>query len=294
MNEQRIAVLTDTGTNVPAAYLSAHDVRAVPLRINFSDGSSFLSGVDITTEELISRFDQEIPSTSLPSPAQIRDTIEQARSDGYEQAVFITVSAGLSATNQSVHLVADQMEDFPIIVVNSRSVCISAGMVVMSAVEMVESGISFSQLEGKLDELSNQTRVFFSTKTLDYLRKGGRISEPVYRLGSLLNIKPVLTCDKGGYTVVAKKARGWQRSLDSEVSLAVAHARELGAPVRIAICCSKGNDHFDELEAKLRNELAHSNIAVAAPVVKAEVSPDLLVHSGPDVVAVGIQPFWRW
>ena len=293
MNDQKICVLTDTGTNTPAAFCAAHDVRQVALRINYSDGSSYLSGVDITPAELVARFAQEVPSTSLPSPEQIRTALLQARADGYERAVFVTISAGLSATNQTVHLVAEQMEDFPVIVVNTRSIGVAAGMVTMAAVEMVEAGVPWRQLAQKLDDLSKATRVYFSTKTLAYLRKGGRISETVYRLGTMLNIKPVIMCDKGGYYVVAKKTRGWHKSLEGEVRLAVEHASTLKQPVRLAICCSEGNDHFDELEAKLRTALAEKNIEIVGAVVRSNVSADLRVHTGPDLVGIGVQPSWQ-
>lgn len=293
MNEQRIAILTDTGTNTPADFMAAHDIRAVALRINFSDGTSYRSGEDISAQELVARLSHEVPSTSLPSPEQIREALEQAHADGYERAVFVTVSAGLSATNQTVHMVAEQMEGFPVLVINTRSIGPAAGLVVMAAAQMVEEGVPFEHLERRLDELSRQTRVFFSTKTLTYLRKGGRISEAVYRLGSFLDIKPVITCDKAGYCAVANKARGWQRSLDAQVSLAVKHAATLRGAVRLVVACSEGNDHFDELEAKLRTQLASKGIEVAEPVVRSAISPDLLVHSGPDVVTIGVQPEWH-
>lgn len=291
MNDQKIAILTDTGTNTPEEFCLAHDIRVVPLLINYADGSSLRSGIDISSEQMVERLAREIPTTSLPSPAQIREALEQARADGYEAAVFVTISAGLSATNQTVRLVGSQMSDFPVIAVNTRSIGVAAGMVVIAATEMVEAGISFGQLEGALDSLSRQTRVWFSTKTLSYLRHGGRISEPVYRLGTILNIKPVITCDKEGYYVVAKKTRGWEKSLDAEVKLAVGVAEQFER-VRLAISCSIGNDHFAELEAKLRAELDRRGIEVV-DVVYAGVSPDLLVHTGPDMVGVGVQPAWR-
>lgn len=291
MNEQKIAVITDSGTNVPDEYAHEHDVRVVPLLINYADGSSLRSGVDIGPAEMIERLPREIPTTSLPTPAQIREALEQARADGYEAAVFVTISAGLSATNQTVRLVGSQMENFPVIAVNTRSIGVAAGMVVIAAVEMIEAGVPWERLDADLDALSRQTRVWFSTKTLSYLRHGGRISEAVYRLGTFLNIKPVITCDEGGYYVVAKKTRGWQKSLDAEVKLAVAIAEQYDK-VRLAISCSLGNDHFAELEGKLRAELDRRGIEVE-DVVYAGVSPDLLVHTGPDMVGVGVQRAWR-
>ena len=78
MNEQRIVVITDSGTDTPADFAAAHDVRVIPLRINYSDGSTYENGVDITAEEVVERFAEEIPSTSLPSPMKVRDTLERA------------------------------------------------------------------------------------------------------------------------------------------------------------------------------------------------------------------------
>ena len=145
MNDQRIAILTDTGTNVPADFAATHDVRNVSLVVNYSDGS-FRSGVDITTDEVINRFETEIPTTSLPSPSDIQAALEAARADGYERAVFVTISSGLSATNQTVELVASQMEGFPVTVVDTKSIGVAAGLVVMAATEMVEAGVPFDEL----------------------------------------------------------------------------------------------------------------------------------------------------
>ena len=226
MNAQKIALLTDTGTNTPASFIAEHDIRVAPLQITYSDGTSYRSGIDITPAQLIERFKDEIPKTSLPTPQYIRDLFEQARADGYERAVFVTLSSGLSATNQTVKLVASQMENFPVVVVDSLSIGVAAGMVVIAAAEMIEAGVPFRSLQRKLDDLAATTRVYFSTKTLEYLRKGGRISEPVYRLGSMLNIKPVIMCNETGHYVVARKARGWERSLETEVRLAQEHAQK--------------------------------------------------------------------
>ena len=286
MNSQKIALLTDTGTNTPASFLAEHDIRVAPLRINFSD-ATFESGVVITPAELVARLPHEVPKTSLPSPQTIRDLFEQARADGYERAVFVTLSSGLSATCQTVRMVASQMTGFPVVVVDSLSIGIAAGLVVVAAANMIEADVPFLSLQRKLDALAADTRVYFSTKTLEYLRKGGRISEPVYRLGSMLNIKPVIKCNETGHYVVARKARGWERSLETEVRLVVEHAQQFGT-VRLAICCSDADDYFEYLEGRLREELGKIGVNIES-ILYSDVSPDLLVHTGPDVVGIGVQ-----
>ncbi|MBO7675276.1 MAG: DegV family protein [Atopobiaceae bacterium] len=284
MNSQRIAVLTDSGTNTPEDFVRAHDVRVVPLLINYKDGSTYRSGVDITTDEVIRRFEHEIPSTSLPSPEQIKQAIEQARDDGYSCGVFVTISATLSATNQTVHMVSRLVDDFPMVIIDTKSIGVVAGMVVMQAVHMVEDGVPFGELEARLNDLSEKSDVFFTTKTLEYLYKGGRINAMTYRLGSVLNIKPVITCDEQGRYVVARKSRGWNRAINAELKLVHERAQRFGK-VRIGICCTDSANLFDQLEDRVRSEIDN-----VAEVIRSGLSADLIVHTGPELVGMGIQP----
>ena len=286
MNEQRIAVITDSGTDTPAEFVAAHDVRVVPLRINYSDGSSYENGVDITTEDVVSRFDEEIPTTSLPSPMKIRDTFERARRDGYVGAVVVTISSGLSATYETMCMVARQMDDFPVVVVDTKSIGVAAGLVVMEAVRQVEAGMPLDRIGSVLGALSERTRVYFSVQKLDFLRKGGRISEAVYRVGSVLNIKPVLMCDeREGKYVIAKKSRGWARALDTQIKLLEENAGRWGR-VRLAVCTYDPSLR-DELVARVRERVGA--VAEVVELVSCGISADLLVHTGPTLVGMAVQ-----
>lgn len=284
MNEQRIAIITDSGTDTPAEFAAAHDVRVIPLRINYSDGSSYESGVDISVEEVVRRFDEEIPSTSLPSPMRIRDAIEGARRDGYEAAVVVTISSGLSATYETACMVARQMEakGFPVVCVDTRSIGVAAGLVVMEAVRQVEAGMPFEDLQSVLAVASERTRVYFSVQKLDFLRHGGRISEAVYRVGSMLNIKPVLTCDPQGKYVIEKKARGWRRALEAQVGL-IAEQAARWSRVRVAICTYDPSLR-DDLETAVRERVGN-----IVELVRSGISADLLVHTGPTLVGMAVQ-----
>lgn len=286
MNDQRIAILTDTGTNVPVDFAAAHDVRNVSLVVNYSDGS-FRSGIDITTDEVIDRFETEIPTTSLPSPSDIQAALEAARADGYERAVFVTISSGLSATNQTVELVASQMEGFPVTVVDTKSIGVAAGLVVMAATEMVEAGVSFDELGPRLADLSEHTRVYFTVRELKYLRHGGRINEATYRLGSALNIKPVFFCDEQGKYATVKKARGWEKALSAELAFVQEQAKRY-EKVICAVCCTKAEDRLEELSGKIRETIPN-----VADIVTSGISPDLIVHTGASLVGMAVQPTWR-
>ena len=284
MNNQRIAVLTDSGTDTPEEFAREHDVRIVPLLINYKDGSTYRSGEDISTNEVVARLKDEIPTTSLPTPQMIKSAIEQARDDGYERGVFVTISSTLSATYQTAKMVARMVDGFELAVCDTKSIGVVAGMVVMRAVQMIDRGIPFAELLQRLDDLAEKSHVYFVTKTLDYLYKGGRINQLTYRLGSALNIKPVITCDAEGRYVVAKKTRGWERAIAAQVQLIKAHAAQF-EQVRVGICCTDACNMFDQLETTLREQI--SNIC---EVVRSGLSPDLVVHTGPDMVGLGIQP----
>lgn len=284
MNTGRIALLTDSGTDTPRDFCQAHDIRVMPLQISYSDGTTYRSGIDITAEEVAQRFATEIPKTSLPSPSSIEDALKQAQADGYGSAIVITIASALSATHQTVSLVASQMSDFPVAVIDSKSIGVAAGMQVMRAAEMIEEGLPFAALVDELGQLAEHTGVWFSVKDLSYLRQGGRISEAVYRVGSVLNIKPVITCDDAGYYVISKKARGWERALDMQVRLAVQEG-ERYARARYAICCSHTtSEEFDHLEGLIKERSTN-----CIGVIRSGISPDLLVHTGPDLVGVAVQ-----
>ena len=242
MNDQRIAIITDSGTDTPADFVAAHDVRVIPLRINYSDGSSYENGVGITTEDVVRRFDEEIPSTSLPSPMKIQQTFEQAKRDGYTGAVVVTISSGLSATHETVSMVARQMEDFPVVVVDTKSIGIAAGFVVMEAVRQVEAGT------------------------------------PLERL----NIKPVLTCDeREGKYVIEKKPRGWQKALNTQIELIAEQAARWNQ-VRVAVCTFDPSLR-EELAARVRERVTNT-----VEFITCGISADLLVHTGPTLVGMGV------
>ena len=285
MNNQRIAIITDSGTDTDAGFRKEHDIRIMPLRIIYSDGSTFSSGVDISSEEVVRRFGEEVPTTSLPSPHEMREVLEQAKSDGYTRAVVVTIASALSATNQTARMVADEMEGFPVLVVDSKSIGIAAGMVVRRAVEYVEAGVPFEPLEERLAQSVERTDVFFAVRSLEYLYKGGRINNAIYRLGSILNIKPILTCSKEGYYTIAKKVRGWEKALDAIVRVVAERANGFDR-VRLALCCTKATSALRSLlETRLRDHVR----AEILEFLSSSLPPDLIVHTGPELVGMGVQ-----
>lgn len=285
MNDQRIAIITDSGTDTDPELIEKYDVRVIPLRIIYSDGKTYESGVDITTEEVISRFAEEIPSTSLPSPKQIEATFLKAKEDGYNKALVVCISSALSATYQTMHMIAESIEGMDIELIDTKNIGMVAGMVVARAIELIEAKVPFEKLAQKLEDVVADSRIFFAAKSLEYLYKGGRINKHIYRIGSVLNVKPLITCDEEGKYVMAKKVRGWEKAQDAMVKLLAERANAL-EKVHLSICVSPTTDYlYGSLEERVRAAVTSEIVSLK----KAEISADLLVHTGPDLFGMGVQ-----
>ena len=179
-------------------------------------------------------------------------------------------------------MIAESITDFPIYVVDTKNIGIASGLIVIEAQRLIDQGLSLEEIGAKLDQASLNTRVYFSVPSLEYLRKGGRISEAIYRIGSMLNIKPVLTCDENGKYTIAKKTRGWQKSLAGQIALGAAFAQQFDR-VHVGICCSAPNIIYSEMEAMIKEAIP--NVTDFRYV---EAGSDLVVHTGPGLVGYAV------
>ena len=109
MNQQKICILVDSGCDVPQAVRQMYDMRVLPLKIRYPEGE-YDDQVNITAQQVYDRFPGEIPQTSLPDGGTIQDALDQARADGYEKALVVCISSGLSGTCNMVFFCVDTLE----------------------------------------------------------------------------------------------------------------------------------------------------------------------------------------
>lgn len=284
MNKQKIAIITDSGTNVPEAFAKQYDIKTLPLQITYQD-ESFLSGVNITSDEVIKRLETEIPTTSLPAPHTIKEVLQTCKKEGYERGIIVTISSGLSATFQTCELICEQMKDFPCKVIDTKSIGVAAGLTVMNAALMAEADKApFERIVERLESIAADTLVLFAVKTLDLLHKGGRITEAQYRLGSILNIKPIFECDKNGKYNTVKKVRGWEKAILAMQHLIAEKAKEF-KDVVVAYCAGDKTAPMKEWGEDLKKLIPHCK-----GIIMSGVTPDLLVHTGASLIGFCVQP----
>ncbi|MBQ5771554.1 MAG: DegV family protein, partial [Clostridia bacterium] len=183
----------------------------VPLTVRFGD-EEFVDGVTIQNDAFYEKLASSpvLPTTSQAMPYQFTKAFEEATKDG-KKAVLITVSSSLSGTFQSAMLAARDFEG-QVYVVDSKSVTIGAGILAEYALALSDNGIPAEEIFETLIEERNEIRIFGVLDTLEYLKKGGRISKAACVAGSLLSIKPVACIQNGAIEVVAK-ARGMKQGL---------------------------------------------------------------------------------
>ena len=198
-----VRIIVDSSTDVSEKY--REKIQFVPLTVRFGD-KEYLDGVELSKHQFYEMLVESdaLPTTRQATPAAFAEYLESVASAG-DSAVVITLSSKLSGTYQSAVLAA---EDYPnIYVVDSQSVAIGTGVLAQYAVELAQQGMDAEEIAQVLTQQREKVCVVALLDTLEYLKKGGRISKTVAFAGGMLNIKPVVTIQDGAVALIGK-ARG--------------------------------------------------------------------------------------
>ena len=278
---EKIAVLVDSGMDVPQTILDKEGIYVVPLNIIYPE-KTYIDKVTITSKEIYDRLSHEIPSTSLPDGESIDKIFNQIIKDGYNHLIIATISSGLSGTHNILKLMAKDYPDLTCDFVDTKSIGIGGGLQAVQIKEMIDQGKSFSEIHSKAQENIGKSRVFFSIPTLEYLKKGGRIGLVTSILGTALNLNPVISCNDEGIYYTVTKARGRKKSLEKMVK-EVEHFINHHTSYDLAVAYGNSIEEAKQLKTVLEEKFSHIN-----QIFLDEVSPALGVHTGPGVLGIGV------
>ena len=199
-----IRIITDSGCDMLPPY--APNLTVLPLTITFGE-ESFLDGVELDHHRFYEKLieGEELPTTSQIAPAAFEEAFQRAVDAG-EAVVCVTLSSKLSGTYQSARIAAEGFAG-QVWVVDSENVTIGQRLLVERAVELAGQGLDAAQLSARLDQEKKDIRLVALLDTLEYLKRGGRISPSIAMVGGLLSIKPVVAVENGE-VVLLGKARG--------------------------------------------------------------------------------------
>jgi DegV family protein with EDD domain len=282
MNEQKIAILVDSGSDVPKPQREQYGMYVAPLTIIYKD-AEYHDGVDIQPEDVFARFATEIPSTSLPSPATIAAAFAQIKADGYEKVVVVTISSGLSGTFEAISSFGPSPEGLEVRYIDTKNIGIGSGFTAIRAGELIDQGLSYDEVVTGAEKAARNTKLFFCVSTLEYLIKGGRIGLVAGMLGTLLDLKPVIACNADGIYDTVAKARGRKKSLALALDKAVEFA-EGAKEYSITVMHGAAKEEADALLAEMKKRLPDFRYAI-----EGQITPVLVVHTGPGLIGVGVQ-----
>lgn len=283
MPEQRVAVITDSTSYLPPGWAAELGIRVVPVQVIVA-GQPFDETEDAQAQRVAEALQSWQPvTTSRPSPARFADAFRDAEAAGAQSIVVATLSSAMSATYESA-LLASREAQIPIDVIDTRSIAMGAGFAVVSGARAAREGRDREFVARVVHERAAATHVYFYVDTLEYLRRGGRVSSARAAVGQALQVKPLLQVVDGRVEKV-EQVRTASKALARLAELAVAAAGDGdGAGIDLAVQHLGAPDRAAALAASLGERLPQ------ATIVEGTVGGVVGAHVGPGMVAVVVAP----
>lgn len=276
----KVKVFTDSTADLSEEIRNQYQIGMVPLKVHL-DGVEYLDGIELTTEEFYTRLPKtkRMPTTSQPAPGQFVEAYEPYLDQGMD-VISIHLSEALSGTGHSARLAAQMVESKgQVLVIDSKNATLGLGFLVLTAAEMAQEGKTLSEIESVIQKMVSSTKLIFAIDTLEYLQKGGRIGRANALLGTLLNIKPILTLDDKGVVTPLDKVRGTKKALDKIATHFVEGAK--GRNYTYGLLHGNNPDVLEDLIKRLE-ELG----VTQKPKLISPISPVLGAHVGPGVIGI--------
>jgi len=276
----RIAIVTDSDASLPAEVAERYGIPQVPITVHFGD-EMLRTGVDINDQQLFERINREgsLPTTAAPSPGAFAEVYEQVLENGAKSIICFCVSSEVSATYQAAVSAADLLPEADITVVDTLSLSMGQGFMVLAAAEAAQAGAAKQEVIDAALAVRERTFLYAALSTLRYLAMSGRVGHLAAGMASVLNIKPILTIRDGKLDMLEKvrtQRKSWARVF--ELTQQAAGGRSIE---RLAIL------HVDAPEEARRfQELLCEQIACPPEIIVAELTAGLSVHAGAGLVGV--------
>lgn len=279
MNSAKTAIMVDSGCDISQEFIEQYDIKVLRLKVLYGD-RMYSDGLDIDPLEVYRRFPQEIPTTSTPNMYEVSELVNEIRSEGYEKIIGITISSGLSGTYNAVAMAFEE-EDIETFAFDTKNISIGAGLLAMWAAKKLSEGWTFEAVKHGLNDKINDSKVFFYMDTLDYLRKGGRISPAVAIVGKALNLKPIISCNEKGTYYTVSKIRGQHKGLEKLMDSLKDYIGDKKA--YLAIMNGDGTRYLDIIRARIKEMFPQCEV-----VVDKQITATMAIHTGPGLIGVGV------
>lgn len=270
----RVAIVTDSAADLTPVASASAGIVVVPLEVSFGE-ARFKAGVDLTTEQFWERVtapDAPFPKTAAASAGDFGAVFDRLFAEGADAIVCVNVAGTLSATIKSARIARDERPDREIHVVDSGSASMGEGLLSQMAAEMAADGRSAADIAAVLEDRKVDLNLYVALDTLEYLKRGGRISGSEAAIGTLLSVKPIITI-KDGKAETAEKVRTRAKARERVIALLTARPVE-----RVAVLHTMAEDvegFRDELVGRMPGGVDPARVSIQP------VGPSVGPHLGP-------------
>ncbi|HLS53092.1 MAG TPA: DegV family protein [Tissierellaceae bacterium] len=264
----KIKIVTDSTSYISKDYIEKEDVAVVPLNYVF-DGETYLEGFKGEFDDFFRKLENSnlFPTTSQPSVGDFHQVFKDALKE-YDEIIAIVLSSKLSGTYNSAVLAKDMLEDERVTIIDSETSASNLRFLVEDAVEMAKANKSSEEIIKHINNKKNSMKVFLTAATLEYLKRGGRLSALQSTIGNLLNIKPIIEL-KDGQLQLLEKVRGKNRATSKIISYIHENVE------KISICHILNLEEAEKFKSTLEEKFPKASITIddLGPVVGSHLGP---------------------
>ena len=270
-----INILIDSSSEFTEEELQEANIECIPITIIFGN-QEYFDGVTLSKDMFYHRLlvNHEFPQTSQPSPEKFLKFFQKVKKQG-DSVIAILLSGALSGTVQCAHIAKKMSEYNNIYIIDSLSATGGIKILVKEAVRLRDQGYSTDEIVEALLKLRHKIRIFAAVDTLEYLHKGGRLSRTQAIVGTLANIKPIITVTPEGKVAVCSKSIGKNKAISFLIKKIKNHPIDLSYDVYLAYSYNIENCHL------LSEKMAKHNIQISIPQNNIiNIGPTIGAHVG--------------
>jgi DegV family protein with EDD domain len=270
-----VKIVTDSTCDLPISIIEELGIHVIPCYVNMN-GKSYLDGIDLTRELFFKSLPtaNPLPTTSAPGMDAFIQVYQKLANEGADGIISIHISETLSNINNVAKIAAESFETIPVRVIDSGQLSMGLGLLAMVGAKLAQKGVSLDEVEAEILTKKPLTNSFAKLDTLEYLRRGGRLSSAMHGIGNLLEIKPITKMNNGVSGVEMKRTRkkAHQRFLQI--------ARQLGPAELVGII------HADAYQNALMIREELREIWPDVEPIISYVTPAIGAHVGPGTICI--------
>lgn len=272
-----IRIIVDSSSDYQLEELKQKNMELVPISITMGD-QSYLDGIDLNRDDFYKMLTEttDFPKTSQPSTQSFLDIFLDAKEKG-DDCICILLSSGLSGTYQGACLARNLADYDNIYIIDSLAAICIIQVLAERACALREQGYNASDIVSEVEKLKSRVKLVAALDTLEYLRRGGRLSKTAATIGELANLKPMITITEEGTIGVIGKSLGRNKAISGLIKHVKENELDLSYPVYSLY--TFGTDNSEIFEEKLANEDIY-------PTARLQVGPTIGTHIGPNAFGI--------